>query len=135
MDRWREVLAVAAGGALGALGRYGVGVAAVAVGIDSPWATLAVNVVGCLLMGLLVAAVLEDPRRTRHALWRPFLGVGVLGGFTTFSAFAGDAVLLAEAGHGVISASYVVVTVVAGLAALRLGIFLARSRSADAGAR
>lgn len=135
MGRSRDLIAVAAGGAVGALARYGVSLTASALGVASPWATLAVNVVGCLLMGLLAAAVLARPARARDALWRSFLGVGVLGGFTTFSAFAGDAVVLAERGDAVASAVYVVGTLAAGLVALRLGLSIGghhRSRRSPA---
>ncbi|MCA1712655.1 MAG: fluoride efflux transporter CrcB [Actinobacteria bacterium] len=73
---------VAVGGALGALARYAVAVALPDRHAALPVGTLLVNVVGCLLLGVLVA-------RCRDAPWlRPFLGTGVLGGFTTFSTFA-----------------------------------------------
>ncbi|MFM1965156.1 MAG: hypothetical protein RL134_881 [Actinomycetota bacterium] len=124
-DEIRAFLAVAAGGALGATARYGVDVLAGERGIAAPWATLVINVVGCALMGLLVAYVLAHP--ARHPLWRPFLGIGVLGGFTTFSAFAADAVLLADAGDITTSAAYVVATLVCGLLALWLGTRLGRA--------
>ncbi len=115
-----RALAVAAvGGALGALARYAVDLTAEGLGFALPWATLAINVVGCLLMGVLVSYVLAHP--SRHQLWRPFLGAGVLGGFTTFSAFAGDAVLLAGEGAWVVSAAYVVATLAGGLVALWVG--------------
>ncbi len=124
----RSVLAVALGGALGSLARYAAGGAAEAMGAESWWATFVVNVVGCLLMGLLVAAVLDRPERSRSLVWRPFLAVGVLGGFTTFSAFAGDAVQLVESGAAIASAAYIVGTLVITLAALRLGLALGRDR-------
>jgi CrcB protein len=76
------LLVVGAGGALGSLARYGIEVAIPHGRTELPFATLFVNVVGCLLLGVLVAG-------WPHATWlRPFLGTGVLGGFTTFSAFA-----------------------------------------------
>lgn len=119
----------ATGGAIGATARYAVEVAADRAGIALPWATLAVNLVGCALMGLLVSYVLAHP--ARHPLWRPFLGLGVLGGFTTFSAFAGDAVLLADAGAWVAGAAYVVAMLVGGLLALRLGYAAGRALRRD----
>ena len=124
-DDARALAAVAVGGALGATARYAVDVATDRWGIALPWATLAVNVLGCALMGLLVAYVLAHP--ARHLLWRPFLGVGVLGGFTTFSAFAADAVLLEDQGAGATSAAYVVATLAGGLLALWGGTSLGRS--------
>jgi CrcB protein len=125
-------LLVALGGALGALGRYAVDLAVQTQGIALPWATLAVNLLGCLLMGFLVSYVLAHP--ARHPLWRPFLGIGVLGGFTTFSAFAGDAVVLLETGAWGWAAAYVTATLVGGLLVLRgsvaAGTALRRRRAA-----
>ena len=120
------------GGAIGAMARYAIDVAADSAALAQPWATLAVNVVGCALMGALVSYVLAHPGR--HRLWRPFLGVGVLGGFTTFSAFAADVVLLADAGAWVANAMYVVATLAGGLFAVWIGYAtghaLSRSRPA-----
>lgn len=118
-EQGRALLAAVAGGAIGATARYAIDAGAERLGIALPWATLSVNVVGCALMGLLVAYVLAHP--SRHPLWRPFLGVGVLGGFTTFSAFAGDAVVLADEGAWAASAAYIVATLAGGLLALWLG--------------
>lgn len=120
----RALAAAAGGGAIGAMARYAVDLAADRLGVALPWGTLAINVVGCVLMGILVSYVLAHP--ARHLLWRPFLGVGVLGGFTTFSAFAGDAVLLADGGAWAASAAYVVATLVGGLLALWAGFSMGR---------
>ena len=84
--------AVAAGGVIGALARHGAGVALPTAAGAFPLTTFAVNVVGCALMGALVAALARTPGA--HPLLRPFLGTGVLGGFTTFSAFAVETVEL-----------------------------------------
>lgn len=115
------------------MARYAIDLAADGAAIALPWATLAVNIAGCALMGALVSYVLADP--ARHPLWRPFLGVGLLGGFTTFSAFAADAVLLADAGAWAASATYVVATLAGGLLALWIGYAtghaLRRSRPAS----
>ena len=116
----RALLASAAGGAIGAITRYAIDVLAQAQGVALPWATLAINVVGCALMGLLVAYVLAHP--SRHPLWRPFLGAGVLGGFTTFSAFAADAVSLVESGAQAMAVAYVVATLIGGLLAIRVAV-------------
>jgi CrcB protein len=89
----KEALLVGLGGGLGALARWGLGRAVLALTGPTllPWPTLAVNVLGCLAMGGLVARVPEsrDPLRV-------FLGTGVLGGFTTYSAFGAEVVLLAR---------------------------------------
>jgi CrcB protein len=83
------VLAViAAGGSLGALARYGLARAWPAVAGGFPWATFVINVTGSFLIGLLMVAVTEIWVAPR--LVRPFLGVGILGGFTTFSTYAND---------------------------------------------
>jgi len=116
---WRTLLAVGAGGAVGALCRWGIDCAVRSLGQPLPWATLAVNVIGCLLMGFLVAAVLGHPRR--HPLWRPLLGVGFLGGFTTFSAFAGDVIVLLRGGDAWAALAYLVASVVGSLLAVVLG--------------
>src|SRR4051794_16896938 len=79
---------IAAGGAIGAVARYLVGQAWPAPSGTFPWATLVINVVGCGLIGILMVVVSEV--LTRQRLIRPFLGTGVLGGFTTFSTYALD---------------------------------------------
>lgn len=118
---------VGAGGAVGAMARYltGVGVGRL-FGPGQPyWATLTVNVVGGLLMGLLVGllALKVDEGGER---WRLLLGVGVLGGFTTFSAFALDAVnMLQRKSYGELAA-YVSGSVALSILALMLGLVIAR---------
>src|SRR5437763_10088263 len=79
---------IAAGGALGALARYGVSLALPTQPGHFPWGTFAINVVGCALIGVLMVLIMEV--WSAHRLLRPFLGVGVLGGFTTFSTYAVD---------------------------------------------
>lgn len=115
----RALFAAAAGGALGAIARYAIDLTADRLGVALPWATLTINVVGCALMGVLVSFVLAHP--SRHVLWRPFLAVGVLGGFTTFSALAGDAVGVANEGAWLASAAYIVATLAGGLVAMWAG--------------
>jgi CrcB protein len=115
------VFQVALGGALGASARYGVNLGAARLfGPAFPWATLAVNVVGSFLMGLLVAALGRD------SAWAPLLMTGVLGGFTTFSAFSLDAVALWHKGQGAVAAAYVAASVLLSLAALMAGLFMGR---------
>lgn len=87
-----QVLLVALGGAMGSVARYGVGYAAARLfGLSFPWGTLAVNVVGGLAMGVLAARITPD-----HENIRLLVGVGLLGGFTTFSAFSLETVRLME---------------------------------------
>jgi len=120
----RPTAAAAAGGVLGALARWAVGLAAPTAPGAFPWATLGINVLGSLLMGVVVALVVERPGA--HPLLRPFLGVGVLGGFTTFSTFAVDAEALLAGGHRTTALLYLVGTAVAAVAATALGLWLTR---------
>ncbi|WP_304189296.1 fluoride efflux transporter CrcB [Lentibacter algarum] len=116
-----SLLHVALGGALGASARYLVGVGAVRLlGHGFPWATLVVNVLGSLVMGALVV-LLAQKDATRLA---PLLMTGLLGGFTTFSAFSLDAVTLYERGQVGAAAGYVAVSVVFSIGALFAGMTL-----------
>jgi len=84
--QWDLIAATAIGGVLGAEARYGLGLALPHQDRQFPWSTVVINVTGCLLIGVLMAMLLELP--APHRLARPFLGVGVLGGYTTYSSFA-----------------------------------------------
>jgi CrcB protein len=114
----RELLLVGAGGFLGAAARYGLSVVMKPWTATFPWHTLATNVAGCLLIGLLMPMVGGRP------LWLAFLVPGLLGGFTTFSAFGHEALTLAQGGRGVLAALYVLASVGAGLAAVWAGRLL-----------
>jgi CrcB protein len=117
------LLAVAAGGAIGASLRYGAGLA-FAVSGAVPWHTLVVNISGSFALGLLMAKM---PPGGSAEQWRTFLGVGVLGGFTTFSTFSYEAAGLIERGmigHGV---AYAVGTTVACVIAAGAGYALGRA--------
>ena len=120
-------LIVAAGGALGAVARYGVGAWAQRLFPTAqwPWATLLVNVIGGLLMGLL-AGWLAFRSGTHSENLRLFAAVGVLGGFTTFSAFSLEAALMIERRQTAMAGGYVLVSVVLSIAALFLGLMVAR---------
>jgi fluoride exporter len=113
------VTAVALGGAVGAVLRWAVGRTTIAVLDAEPLATLIVNVVGCFLLGLLVARVLAGG--VSWSLARPLLGTGVLGGFTTFSAYTADALLLTREGEPLIAGAYVFGTLALCLAAVWIG--------------
>lgn len=96
-------LAVAAGGVLGALARYGINVLlAPASAGRFPFATLTVNVLGCMLVGVFYVLIVE--RAQLAPLWREFLMIGILGAFTTFSAFALDSVGLWQNGQPLLAA-------------------------------
>lgn len=123
--RHAEVLAIVAlGGAVGSGCRYLVGVALPHQPDAFPWATLLVNVVGCFLLGALMTLVTEVWRPGRYV--RPFVGVGVLGGFTTFSTVAAQTRALGAHGAWLLANSYVVDTLLAGLVAVWLGVILTR---------
>ena len=116
-----NVLLVALGGAVGAMARYGVGLGAARLfGLAFPWGTLAVNVVGGLAMGLLAARTGPDQEALRLAL-----GVGVLGGFTTFSAFSLETVRLMQHQPG-LAALYVIAPVAFSVGACWAGYSLGR---------
>lgn len=117
--------AVALGGALGSVARYALGVALRPASSASwPWGTLTVNVAGSLVIGVLFAWFATRPVSDAT---RVGLITGVLGGFTTFSAFSIETLeLLRAAGPGA-AAGYVAVTLVAGLGACALGLWMART--------
>jgi CrcB protein len=114
-------LLVGLGGALGAMARFGVGRLLGASAF--PWATLTVNVVGGLLMGLLAGWLVA---RNGNEQLQLFLGVGLLGGFTTFSAFSLETILLVVRGNPGHAAAYVLASVVASVGAVAIGLWLTR---------
>ena len=121
---------VAVGGALGAVGRYQLGRAVThTIGHQAasqfPWATFAANVVGCLLMGFLFGWLARHGG-TNEGM-RLFLGVGLLGGFTTFSAFSLEMLMLVERGAIGLAFAYAAGSVLAGLGAVFLGLAIMRA--------
>ncbi|HEU5398297.1 MAG TPA: fluoride efflux transporter CrcB [Gammaproteobacteria bacterium] len=122
---WNYV-AVALGGVLGCCARYGVSQAVqVFYGRNFPLATLVINVAGCLAMGFLFYLTLE--RVSVSPSLRVAILTGVLGGFTTFSTFAMETLLLMEDGETAYAVLYVLLSVGLGVAAAFLGAYLARS--------
>lgn len=118
------LLAVAAGGALGAPIRYEI-TAHVGVAPDSfPWPTFWINVSGSFLLGVLLTFVLERWPPTRYV--RPFLAIGMLGAYTTFSTYSVEIDLLLRDGHVGIGLAYAVVSLVAGGMAVYFGIVAGR---------
>jgi CrcB protein len=107
---------IAAGGVVGALARYGLAEAWPHQAGGFPWATFVTNVAGCFLIGVLLARI--TPRS--HQLLRPFLGTGVLGGFTTFSTFAVDTDRLLP-DHAVVALVYFFGTLATALVAVWAG--------------
>ena len=116
-------LLVAAGGAAGAVARYAVGLQATRLfGAGQVWGTLAVNVTGCFAMGLLAAGLAF--RGGQHLA--PLLLTGVLGGYTTFSAFSLDTLTLWERGAAALALGYVAASVLLSLMAVTAGLALGR---------
>jgi fluoride exporter len=128
-DRDGPVLgAIAAGGVLGAEARYGLSVLLPHEPGEWPWATWLVNVSGCLLIGILMVVITD--LTSPHRLVRPFLGVGVLGGYTTFSTAMVEVQQTALAGHGGAALGYLLATVAAAVAAAFAGVVLTRAAAA-----
>jgi CrcB protein len=120
-----RVLAIAAGGAVGALLRYWTSTAVHSrLGTAFPYGTLAVNILGSLLMGFLYIWLIE--RMAAGPALRAFLLIGVLGAFTTFSTFSVETLNLMEAGHPARALANVLVSVIVCVAAAGLGILAAR---------
>ncbi|MET9649043.1 CrcB family protein [Streptomyces sp. NPDC006460] len=108
---------VAAGGALGAAARYGAALVWPTPAGAFPWTTFGVNTLGCAAIGALVV-LLTETGTAPHPLVRPFLGTGILGGFTTFSTYALDTQRLLGAGDTARGLAYMGATVAAALAAV-----------------
>ena len=129
MNRHRviDLLAVWLGGTLGTGARVAITSAIPAAAI--PAATFAINLAGAFTLGLLLESLTRHGPMPRARLVRRLAGTGFLGGFTTYSALALDAVVLQQAGTGGLAAAYALGSVLLGTAAAGLGILLARGRS------
>jgi CrcB protein len=120
-----NLLLVMLGGAIGSGARYLTGhVTLAAFGPNYPWGTLAVNLIGGLLMGVLAGTVSRIG--AGGETWRLLLGVGLLGGFTTFSAFSLDAMLMLERGDWGPALGYILASVIGSVVALAIGLQMAR---------
>ena len=130
-----QFLLVAAGGALGAVARYGLGltVGRLAPGSAWPWGTFVANIIGGLLMGLLAGWLALKAGAGQENI-RLFAAVGVLGGFTTFSAFSLEAALMIERRELATAFVYAVGSVVVSIAALFVGLMIARKLFTGVGA-
>lgn len=122
---WDLLAVIAAGGVLGAEARYGLGRLITVRPGSFPWTTLLINGVGSLLIGALMIWVLEIGRPHRYV--RPFAGVGILGGFTTYSTFAVDTVRLARAHHPATAIAYVIASFAACCLATAIAIAATRA--------
>jgi CrcB protein len=131
--RWDVALVIGAGGALGAAARWGLNEMWPTAPGQIPWATFVENVSGSLVLGALMVVLLDVRRPTRYA--RPFLGIGVLGGYTTFSTYAADTGALLRGGHSPIAVAYLFGTLVLALVGCWAGITLARIATGLNGSR
>ncbi len=124
---WRAqggvLAAIALGGAIGSVGRVEIS-RLVVTGEGFPWSTFMVNVVGSLLLGFLMVALID--RFARHRFLRPFLATGICGGFTTFSTFAVDINLHLRDGRAGTAILYALSSVLAGVLAVVVGMSVGR---------
>lgn len=123
--RWKGLLAIALGGSAGALLRFGLVEAFPVEPGRFPTTTFLENLVGCFLLGLVLTLLLERWRASRYA--RPFLCIGLLGAFTTFSSFAVEADRLIDGGEAWLASAYVLASVVGGIALTLAGVAGARA--------
>jgi CrcB protein len=120
------VLWVALGGGIGAAARHGVNVwSGRVLGTEFPWHTLIVNVAGCFVMGLLTGLLALKLNLSQEA--RAFLTTGILGGFTTFSAFSLDVAMLVERKAALAAGAYVAASVLLSILAVFAGLHLVRA--------
>ena len=124
MEIIKNILAVGAGSFVGGAARYIVSLAMKGIGKGFPWATLAVNLVGCLMIGLLSGLLSRNA--AENTSWGLFLTVGLCGGFTTFSTFSKEALAMLQTGQMWGFASYIAISVLAGIALVALGYYIAR---------
>jgi len=119
-----DLAAIAVGGGIGSVARYLLS-AAFPAGYGFPWAIFAVNVSGCFLLGLLMVYLLEvwPPRR----FLRPFLAVGLIGGYTTYSTYAGGVMTLLTGHAPALADAYALTSILAALAAVWCGMRAART--------
>lgn len=118
------VAVIAVGGVIGSLVRYRLGLWWPSAAPAFPWTTLLINVSGSLLLGALIVAITE--RRPTHRWVRPFVGTGILGGYTTFSTWCTDVVVLVHDDRPAFAALYLMGTLAGALLATTAGMALAR---------
>lgn len=123
-DRWDVLLVISAGGALGSLGRWGVGQLQPWTGSGFPWGTFVANLTGAFALGILLVFVHEVWPPGRYL--RPFVGVGLLGGYTTFSTYMLETQDLLLDGRVSVAMIYLFGTLAAGLLAAWVGGVTAR---------
>ena len=123
-DIIKNVLLVGAGSFIGGAARYLVSLALKKASKGFPWATLLVNLAGCFLIGLLWGMFSKSA--TEGSNWALFLTVGLCGGFTTFSTFSKEALMMLQSGNIWGFAGYIGISVIAGIALVAFGYFLVK---------
>ena len=123
-DTIRNIIAVGAGSFIGGIARYLVSLAMKGISKGFPWATLLVNLLGCLTIGLLWGFLSRNA--SESSSWGLFLTVGLCGGFTTFSTFSKEALTMLQTEQIWGFASYIAISILAGIALVALGYYIAR---------
>ena len=123
-DTIRNIIAVGAGSFIGGIARYLVSLAMKGISKGFPWATVLVNLIGCLIIGLLWGFLSRNISESTS--WGLFLTVGLCGGFTTFSTFSKEALTMLQTGQIWGFASYIAISILAGIALVALGYYLFR---------
>ena len=123
-DIIKNTLFIGCGSFLGGAARYLVSIAMKTVGKGFPWGTLVVNLVGCLFIGLLWGFFSKNSNESSS--WALFMTVGICGGFTTFSTFSKEALMMLQAGNFFSLMAYVAISVIAGIALVAAGYYLVR---------
>ena len=122
-NMWKEILYVGAGSFVGGALRY---VVSLILKYDGgfPWATFTVNLIGCLLIGLLWGLFCRVPNVSQNLVL--FLSVGLCGGFTTFSTFSKESVMLMQSGNWLMLALYILGSILLGVGLVAAGYFLTK---------
>lgn len=123
-DTIRNIIAVGAGSFIGGIARYIVSLAMKGISKGFPWATVLVNLSGCLIIGLLWGFLSRNASESTS--WGLFLTVGLCGGFTTFSTFSKEALTMLQTGQIWGFASYIALSIPAGIALVALGYYIGR---------
>ena len=123
-DILKNTVFIGCGSFIGGAARYLVSIAMKTVGKGFPWGTLVVNLVGCLVIGLLWGFFSKNS--SESSSWALFLTIGLCGGFTTFSTFSKEALMMLQSGNYMGLLAYVGISVLVGIALVAAGYYLAR---------
>ena len=119
----KTFLAIAGGGAIGAMARYGAHVAFIHItNLQGIWGTLSINIIGSFAMGLLASVWMQETE-----VAKAFIAVGMLGGFTTFSTFSLDSLTLIMDGRIWSASAYILISVIASILALGAGLMITKT--------